>query len=453
MWRLTDLCDCVGGRLVGADTAIAAVGTDSRRDCAGELFVALRGERFDGHDFVPAAITRGAAAVMVDHELPVDRPQCVVTDTRIGLGRAAAAWRARFAGTVVAITGSNGKTTCKEMVAAILAQTGSVRATRGNLNNDIGMPLTLLGAREERFLVLEMGANRAGEIGYLAAIGRPHAALITNAGRAHLEGFGSVEGVARAKGEIASGLPSDGVFVVPAESPYVPLWRVLASGRQVLTFGLNPSADVSADPERIHVTWEADGFRTSFEVRHGAEHWPVALRLAGQHNVLNALAAMALTRAVGAPIEAIQAGLASVRPVAGRLNPRPGVAGCRLIDDSYNANPDSVAAAISVLEGWPGRRHLVLGDLGELGPDAERLHGEIGAAAKAAGITALHAVGCLSAAAAVAFGAGAHHHSDQAGLITALRSVLGADDLVLVKGSRLAGMERVVQALSATEGV
>jgi UDP-N-acetylmuramoyl-tripeptide--D-alanyl-D-alanine ligase len=332
------------------------------------------------------------------------------------------------------------------MLAAILSQAGPTRATQGNLNNDIGMPLTLLAARDEAYLVLEMGANHAGEIAYMTAIGRPQVALITNAGRAHLEGFGSVDGVARAKGEIAGGLADDGVFVVPGDSPYTPLWRDLAAGRTLRTFALDAPADLSAARASVQVRWDADGFRTSFvAVQDGAEY-PLELRLTGVHNVLNALAATAAALALGVGFAAVRAGLLALNPVAGRLCPRLGN-GVRVIDDTYNANPDSLSAAIAVLMSLPGRRWLVLGDLGELGPQSLELHREIGTAALAAGVERLVSVGTESAAASAAFGPAARHFTDQSALITHLQTVLRPDDLVLVKGSRTARMERIVTAL------
>jgi len=448
-----------GGRVEGADAApdvaFAAVGTDSRADCGGQLFVALRGERFDGHDFVGQARERGAVAALVDHRLDLPLPQWVVDDTRLALGRLAAAWREDFAGRVIAVTGSNGKTTCKEMIAAVLGRAGSVRATQGNLNNDIGMPLTLLAARDEDFLVLEMGANHSGEIGYLSAIGRPDVAVITNAGRAHLEGFGSVEGVARAKGEIAQGLLPGGTLVVPSDSPFTDLWRGLADGRALLTCGPDEAASVRFDPAAVACAWDLGGFETRFRVRLPDTDEPLALSLgvAGIHNVRNALAAVAVARTLGLEADAIRAGLAAVRPVPGRLNPRRGKGGVRLIDDSYNANPDSVQAAIAVLVGLPGRHWLVLGDLGELGPESAELHRGLGAIARAAGVDRLFTLGALSAAATEAFGPGARHFTDQAALVRALEAALGPDDLVLVKGSRLAAMDRVADALCAGEGL
>ncbi len=448
MWSLDDAVSRAGGRRTGADCLFTSVGTDSRADCGGQLFVALRGERFDGHAYVAAAREAGAVAAMVDHPLPLDLPQWIVEDTRLGLGRLAGAWRDQFPGRIVAITGSNGKTTVKEMVAAILAQAGSVRATRGNLNNDIGMPLTLLSARDEDFLVLEMGANHHGEIGYMTDIARPDVALITNAGRAHLEGFGSVDGVARAKGEIARGLPLDGVFVFPGDAVYADLWRTLAAGRRVLTFGFEGDAALRADRSAIRVAWTDAGFTTTVVARHDGHEIPMTLRLAGEHNARNALAAAAVALALGIDPDAIRAGLSTLAPVKGRLCPRRcGSVG--VIDDTYNANPESLAAAIQVLAGLSGRRWLILGDLGELGPQAEALHREIGDVARSAGVERLFSVGTLSAAATAAFGAGARHFAEQGALVEALRAELGADDRVLVKGSRSARMEQIVEALCA----
>jgi len=446
MWSLRPVAERVGGRLLGADAPFSAVVTDSRADCTGALFVALRGERFDGHDYVAGAQAKGAAAALVDHALPLDLPQWVVADTRLALGSLAAAWRARFPGRVAAITGSNGKTTVKELLAAILSQVGPTRATQGNLNNDIGMPLTLLRARDEAFLVLEMGANHPGEIACMTAIGQPDAALITNAGRAHLEGFGSLDAVARAKGEIAQGLPPDGVFVVPGDSPYTPLWQGLAAGRAVLTFALDTPADLWAASGSIASRWDADGFRTAFVANRGGTLLPLELRLAGVHNVRNALAAAAAALALGVGIDAVRAGLLALAPVPGRLCPRSG-GGRRIIDDTYNANPDSVAAAVAVLTGLPGRPWLVLGDLGELGPRSLDLHREAGSQARAAGVERLFCVGPRSAAAADAFGAGAQHFADQAALAAHLRAAMTPDTLVLIKGSRAARMELVLNAL------
>jgi UDP-N-acetylmuramoyl-tripeptide--D-alanyl-D-alanine ligase len=450
-WALAAAVARAGGRLYGADTPFRGVGTDSRTDLHGRLFVALRGERFNGHDFAGAAVEHGAAALLVDHRLDLDVPQWVVDDTRLALGRLAAVHREDFRGRIVAVTGSNGKTTCKEMIAAVLAQVGRVRATRGNLNNDIGLPLTLLEAVDEDYLVLEMGANHAGEIAYLTGIARPDVAVITNAGRAHLEGFGSLEGVARAKGEIAQGLPSDGSFIVPSDSPWLGLWRELAAGRPILTCGPDEDAAIRVPLEGVVTRWDDAGFRTGFRVTARGRTSDLELSLAGIHNVRNACIAVAVSQVLGVATDALGAGLAAMRPVRGRLFPRTGPRGLRLIDDTYNANPDSVLAAIDVLMDLPGRHLLVLGDLGELGPEATQLHRQLGEAAHRAGVDALYSVGVLSRAAAEGFGHGARHFLDQSGLIAALQADLAEGDLVLVKGSRLAAMERVADALCAAE--
>jgi UDP-N-acetylmuramoyl-tripeptide--D-alanyl-D-alanine ligase len=447
MWMLSEAADKIGGRVEGTDVPFDSVGKDSRVGCVRQLFVALRGERFDGHDFVPEAWEAGAAAALVEHPVQCGIPQLVVDDSRLALGRLAAAWREQFPGKVIAVTGSNGKTTCKEMLAASLAQVGSVRATGGNLNNDIGMPLTLLGARDEDFLVLEMGANGPEEIGYLTEIGRPDVAVITNAGRAHLQGFGSVEGVARAKGQIARGLSPGGALVVPSDSPWTGLWRDMAAGHRLLTCGPDGSADVRAELDAVEVVWDADGFRTGFSVRVGGADLALELGLAGVHNVRNAMLAVAVAEFLGIGQDAVQVGLAGLKPVVGRLNPRRGKDGLRLIDDSYNANPDSVRAAIDVLMALPGRRWLVLGDLAELGREADALHRAVGKDARLAGVDVLYTMGRLSALASEAFGAGGKHFPDQASLISELCRRLGSDDLVLVKGSRLAAMEQVADAL------
>ena len=447
MWTLIEACHPVRGRLVGADIRFDSVATDSRGDCAGQLFVALRGDRFDAHDFVATAARNGAVAALVERALDIDLPQLVVADTRIALGELAAAWRDRFPGRIVAITGSNGKTTCKELVASILSRVGSVVATRGNLNNDIGMPLTLLGARDEQFLVLEMGANHPGEIAYLTRIVRPDVALLNNAGRAHLEGFGSLEGVARAKGEIAGSLPHEGIFVFPSDTVWSSMWRDLAGPRRVLTFGFDPAADLSADAGSIKARWDQGGFLTAFDTRIDGARQRLGIRLAGRHNVRNALAAAAAAAALGIDGAAVRDGLDAVRPVPGRLSPRQALSGARIIDDTYNANPDSVEAAIDVLMGVPGRRWLVLGDLGELGTHAVELHRELGNTARVAGVDRLAVVGDLSAAAADGFGSAAKHYTQQAQLIDDLRTHLTADDVLLIKGSRLSAMDRVVVAL------
>ncbi|MDD3650765.1 UDP-N-acetylmuramoyl-tripeptide--D-alanyl-D-alanine ligase [Immundisolibacter sp.] len=433
-------------RLIGAHQQPAGhftgVGTDSRTLAAGELFVALAGPRFDGHDYLPAVAAAGAAGAVVRRPHPA-LPCLVVADPLAALGRLAAAWRGRFTLPLLAVTGSSGKTTIKELLAAALAGLGPVLATRGNRNNHIGVPLTLLELRPaHRAAVIEMGMNHPGEIAHLAALAGPTVGVIGNAGAAHLEGLGSVAAVARAKGELIERLPADAVAVLNADDAHLPLWRELAGARRVISFGLDQPADVTAE-----YTLSADG--SALELRTPAGSIATRLALLGRHNVLNALAATAAALAAGADLADIAKGLATVRPVPGRLYPLTGQAGARLIDDSYNANPLSVRAAIEVLAGLPGERLLVLGDMRELGADAARLHADCGAAARAAGIEHLVTLGPLATHAASAFGAGAVACTELAQVIDAAGALLQPDLIALIKGSRSAGMERVVQALAA----
>ncbi|HKJ22662.1 MAG TPA: UDP-N-acetylmuramoyl-tripeptide--D-alanyl-D-alanine ligase, partial [Gammaproteobacteria bacterium] len=359
---LSEIARAVNGRHLGAEASVSGVGIDTRRLHEGELFVALPGEHHDGHGFVGQARDKGAAAAMVSEPVQTDLPLVQVHDSRRGLAQLAGYWRGRFSIPVIAVTGSNGKTTVKEMTAAILRRRGQVLATEGNKNNDIGMPLTLLRlSPEHQYGVIEMGANHAGEIAGLCAVARPTVAVVTNAGPAHLEGFGSLEGVARAKGELFAGLEPSGIAVINADDAYYPLWRALADGRKCLSFGIERDAEVSAG----QVRHSAEG--TTFELRAGADSRTVTLRLAGLHNVRNALAAAAVSLAAGATLADIAGGLASVTPVYGRLCIKPGMNGARLIDDSYNANPSSLQAALEALADMPGEKVVVLGDMYELG--------------------------------------------------------------------------------------
>ncbi|MGH8501826.1 MAG: UDP-N-acetylmuramoyl-tripeptide--D-alanyl-D-alanine ligase [Gammaproteobacteria bacterium] len=440
--RLSEIARLVQGRLVGADAAVESVTTDTRRLESNQLFVALAGPRFDGHDFLPGLGSTQAAGALVAREVQTSLPQILVEDTLNALQRFAAAWRRRANATVVGLTGSNGKTTVKEMIAAILGQEGQVLATCGNLNNHIGVPLTLLSIRPDHaFAVIEMGANHPGEIAALTAITRPEVALVTNAAAAHLEGFGSIEGVARAKGEIFTGLREGGTAVVNADDAYVDYWRRLNAGRTCLTFGLEHKADVYARAvvgQTLHVVTPAGDT-------------DVQLPLVGRHNLRNALAAAAVASAVGANVASIKAGLEKVTQVHGRLVPRAGIHGARLLDDSYNANPGSFAAALEVLVAAPGTHWLVLGDMAELGANGEALHRMVGELARDSHIARLFALGKLSRAAVSAFGTGGQWFETHAALITAVRGEIGADVganiNILVKGSRSMRMEQVVEAL------
>ena len=447
---LGEFARLAGGRLAGTDRAYTNVVSDTRALEAGELFIALRGPNFDGNAFVAAAASAGAAGALVEREQRLALAQIVVPDTQAALERAARAWRAQFTGALVGVAGSNGKTTAKEMLAAILCEAGPCLATRGNLNNHIGVPLTLLrltGA--ERFAVVEMGANRAGEVAHLVEVARPTVGLITNAGAEHLEGFGSLEGVARAEGEMVAGLAASATAVINADDAYAAMWRGSTRAR-VITFGTRQPADFSASEVAARVG--AEGFTTSFRLTAPIGAAAIRLNLGGAHNVANALAAAAAAASAGASLEHIVRGLGSVRAVPGRLQFRRALGGGWLIDDSYNANPSSVRAAIEVLATLPGRRWLVLGDMAELGAFALEEHVQLGEFARATGLERLYATGPLSTRAAQAFGAGGESFADVPALTRALRTALAgaADDVrVLVKGSRFNRLERVVEAVAA----
>ena len=434
----------------GKDAFFTWVSTDSRTVKRGDLFIALRGDKFDGHKFVAVAKEKGAVAAMVCQGLEIGNqesgiPLILVKDTRLGLGRLAAYWRGRFTIPLVAVTGSNGKTTVKEMIASILRQreggADSVLATAGNLNNDVGVPQTLLRLREQHaYAVIEMGMNHAGEISYLTRLAQPSVALITNAGAAHVEGLGSVEAVARAKGEVFEGLDQTGVAVINADDPYAPLWRELAGSRRVIDFGLGGSAMVSA-------CYQANlfGSKMTLTLPDGVEE--VTLQVPGEHSVRNALAAAAVTTAMGIGKKFIALGLSGFSGVKGRMQKKCGLHDSMLIDDSYNANPESVRAALAVLAAVPGKKILVLGDMGELGGSAVVFHECIGEDACRAGIDRLFAMGELSAYAVAKFGAGARHFERIEELLAEVRNQLAADVTVLVKGSRFMQMERVVKGI------
>lgn len=426
------------GTLRGTDTEFTGVSTDTRTLKHGDLFVALVGPNFDGHSFVNEAAGKGAVGALVSRTLAADVSAVQVADTRLGLGQLAAHWRRQFQIPVIAVTGSNGKTTVKNMIAAILNVTGPVLATQGNLNNDIGVPLTLLRLKPgDLHAVIEMGMNHPGEIDYLTKLTRPTIALINNAAAAHLAGLGSVSAVARAKGEIYSGLDADGIAVLNADDPHADLWRELAAPHRVITFGLDRPADVSAEYEL-----DAGGSTIHLKTPHGGIN--MRLSLLGRHNVMNALAASSASLAAGVSLADIQTGLEKLRSVSGRLEVKHGLNGARILDDTYNANPGSLAAGVEVLKAASGERVLVLGDMGELGEAARDIHRRVGLLAKSLGIERLYAVGELTPGAVEAFGKGAQHFTSHEALIENLRSCLHADMTVLVKGSRLMKMERVV---------
>jgi UDP-N-acetylmuramoyl-tripeptide--D-alanyl-D-alanine ligase len=435
------------GQLVGADRPFDEVAIDTRRLARGNLFVALQGEHVDGHSFLPQALSAGAAGALVSRQAELPLAQIVVPSVEPALTSAAQAARAQFRGVVVGVAGSNGKTTVKEMLAAILARAGPCLATRGNLNNHLGVPMTLLRLEDShRSAVIEMGANRRGDVEALVQLARPSIGLITNAGAEHLEGFGSLEGAARAEGEMVAGLPADGTAIINADDAFATLWHAMSAAPAV-TFGLQHAADFRA--EDLHWEAHAEGFRARFRLVSPQGATPVTLELAGRHNVLNALAAAAAAVSAGATLEQVAAGLAAMRPVKGRLQLHRTRHGAWLIDDSYNANPSSVRAGLLVLGELPGRRWLVLGDMAELGSFAAASHREIGELARALGVERLYAFGALAALAADAFGAGAQRFDTTAALAHALDAELAADVRLLVKGSRSNRLERVVDALAA----
>lgn len=450
--RLTDIALATGGQLLAAEPAVGAirvtaVNTDSRQVIAASLFVALRGERFDAHDFAADAVAGGAVAVLVERQLPLAVAQIVVTDTRIALADLARAWRRRCAATVVGLTGSAGKTTVKEMIASILRQDGETLATIGNLNNDIGVPLTLFRLQpQHRYAVIEMGANHAGEIGYCAAIAEPTVAAITLIGAAHLEGFGSIEGVARAKSEIFAALPATGCAVLNSDALHQDILQAAIGARRTIHFGASSTAEIHADQVVLN-----DSACAAFTLVTPRGRVAVQLPVPGQHNVMNALAAAGVGIALGLSLQQIAAGLQQTPVMAGRLVRKRAQNGALLVDDTYNANLSSVQAAIDLLVTLPGRPVLVFGDMGELGADAAAIHAEVGRYAKQRQVAAVYTLGKLSAETSAAFGGGAAHFSDLESLLMALRSSLSGTDAVLVKGSRSARMERVVSALSTPD--
>ncbi len=443
---LAYLAQVTGGQLRGQDGSFDGVSIDSRTVPVGALFVALRGPNFDGHAFAADAQKRGAAALLVEHALSVDLPQVIVPDTSAALARFASEWRRRFSLPLVGVTGSNGKTTTKEILGAILAREGACLVTRGNLNNHLGVPLMLLQLESShRSAVIEMGANHGGEIAHLTTLAQPTVGLVTNAGAAHLEGFGSLEGVARGKGEMFAALAGRGTAVVNADDAFASLWKGLAGSSRVITFGIDAAADVVARDVRLEAG--PSGFRSIFDLVMPAGVRSVTLQLGGLHNVRNALGAAAAASAAGASFDNIAAGLAQVRPVAGRLDLRPALHGAFLVDDSYNANPTSLHAGLETFRSMPGRRWLVLGEMREVGAGADEQHAEIGRFARESGIERLFAVGEQARISSNAFGSGAEWFADLDALITAVEAGLEPGVTLLIKGSRSNRLERVAAAL------
>jgi len=452
--NLNEAAQVVFATLIGGDAAargvFCGVSTDSRKIEAGQLFVALRGEKFDGHEFLETARASGAAAAIVAADAVASLnetalPLLVVEDTLLALGRLAAEWRSRFALPLIAVTGSNGKTTSKEMISSILhaAHGDTILATRGNFNNDIGLPLTLLTLdSRHRAAVIEMGMNHPGEIAYLAHIAKPTVALVTNAQRAHLAGMGSIDAIAKEKGSVFLDLSAGGTSVFRADDEWAGLWREQSAGHAAMTFALERPADVTGH-------YQAHGLDNRLTITANGQQVEVTLALPGAHNARNALGAAAATLAAGVSLAAVAQGLNAFRGVKGRLQRRPGVNGALLLDDTYNANPDSVRAGIDVLASTIGKKVLVLGDMGEIGEMTGQFHDEVGGYAKSQGIDRLLAFGESSALAAHNFGLGGQHFKKIEDLIAALKAELTPETTALIKGSRFMRMERVADAVVA----
>ncbi|MCO7516674.1 UDP-N-acetylmuramoyl-tripeptide--D-alanyl-D-alanine ligase [Pseudomonas guariconensis] len=446
---LSQLSAPLAARVVGDDARFDGVSIDSRTVAAGQLFVALAGPRFDGHDYLADVKAKGAVAALVEREIAdVELPQLLVADSRLALGQLGALNRAAFDKPVVAITGSSGKTTVKEMLACILRTRGPVLATRGNLNNDLGAPLTLLEiAPEHSAAVIELGASRIGEIRYTVGLTRPEVVIINNAGTAHVGEFGGPEKIVEAKGEILEGLGEGGTAILNLDDKAFGTWHVRAGAHRVLSFALaNPQADFHASD----IGRDARGC-PSFTLHGPQGSVAVQLNLLGTHNVSNALAGAAAAHALGVSLAGIAAGLGAVQPVKGRSVAQIAPNGVRVIDDSYNANPTSMCAAIDILAGFSGRTVLVLGDIGELGQWAQEGHRQVGDYARGK-VDALYAVGTNMAHAVKAFGANGRHFATQAELIDAVRGEHASNTTILIKGSRSAAMENVVAALCGASG-
>ena len=444
---LQDAANLLGGRLIGEDRPFGCVSTDSRTLKPGSLFVALRGPNFNGSEFVAAAAARGAIGALVDNATPSALPQVVVANTLRALQDLAKAWRAEFNLPVIAVAGSNGKTTAKEMTAAILARMGLCMATHGNLNNHIGVPVTLMRLESShRSAVIEMGANRVGDVAELMRLAQPTVGLITNAGAEHLEGFSNLDGVAKGEGETVACLDSSATAVINADDAYAGYWRGVATAGRILTFGVNADADFKARNAIQGI--ERGEFVTRFMMSSPLGERLITLKVGGAHNVGNALAAAAAASAAGASLDEIAAGLADFRAVSGRLQLKPGTRGSWIIDDSYNANPSSVRAGLEVLRSLSSVNWLVLGDMAELGESAEDSHAHMGRYARECGVKRMFAMGPLSTRAVETFGSGGEWFPDADSLIRRLQAELSAGITVLVKGSRINRLERVVQALT-----
>lgn len=442
--KLSTLARKLNGKLLGPDIDYLGLSLDTRSINPNNLFIAIRGERFDGHDFIELAKQHGAAAAMVDHAIDTDLPLVLVQDTKKALGELAQQHRRQFSIPIIALTGSCGKTTSKEMIRSILAEAGPVLTNFKNYNNDIGVPLTLLNLTDRhRYAVIEMGANHPGEIAYLTQITQPNVSLVTNIGPAHLQGFGSMTGVARAKSEIFSGLTKEGVAIINADDKFTDVLQKASAAFRQISFGLSESYDFSA----TNIQVDADGKTTFLLHAPNGKEMMLSLSLPGQHHVMNALAAAAATHPLGIELSQIKSGLEKTQAVPGRMIVIKTKQGMTLIDDSYNANPSSVAVALNLLADYSGQRIFVMGDMGELGQDALNYHRQIGELAKRLNIDFVYTYGDLSKETAKAFGNHAKHYTNHHELILALKRYLPENVTILIKGSRSARMEKVVAAL------
>lgn len=444
--RLSDIVQALHGTLIGQDLAVSGVSIDTRSLNAGDLYIAIKGANFDGHDFIDAAMQAGAAAILVNQKVSSSLPQVLVSDTHRALAELAGYWRKRLAVKVVGVTGSNGKTSVKEMIAGILATQGNTLFTQGNLNNDIGVPLTLLRLNEShQFAVIEMGANHLGEIAYTSRYAQADVSVITNVGPAHIEGFGSINGVASTKAEIIESLGPEGVAILNRDDPFYDLWLEKAGGRRSVSFGFDIDADVRA--ENITTSLEQQGFKTQFELKTANATKIVRLGLAGAHNVKNALAAAAAALQFGIDLQDIKRALEQIKPVKGRMQTLSGRKGNIVINDTYNANPASLQAALDAVSHCQQPVWLALGAFGELGSESASIHAEMANIIKAAPVQRLFATGELAKHTADAFGNNGEYFDNQDQLINTLNQAITGKEVILVKGSRAQKMENVVAAL------
>lgn len=449
--KLSEIATRVNGTLIGVDVVVSGVSIDSRTLKLGQLYVAIAGKNFDGHDFISSAQQAGAIAILTHKKIKTFLPQILVRDTCAALAELAGAWREKMNLKLIGVTGSNGKTTTKEMLAAILSVHDDVLFTQGNLNNEIGVPLTLLRlSPEHHYAVIEMGANHSGEIAYTSRFAKADVAVITNVGAAHLEGFGDLNGVARAKGEIIETLNPNGIAVLNADDAFFDYWRAISGSRKVISFGIESVADIFA--KNIDTTREGDRFVTNFDLKTAEENIRVNLPLAGNHNVLNALAATAATLALGISLAQIKQGLELMSPVNGRLQLLRGRLGSWIINDTYNANIASLTVALDVLEKCDGEHWIILGAFGELGDNTEKLHSEMGDTLKNYGVKRLFAIGELTKQTVASFGKNAQHFASQTELLEAVTPLLTGNETILIKGSRSQRMENITAALIEPTG-